>query len=39
MTPTDALHGLSQEEAALRLARDGPNELPSSKPRSLFAIA
>ncbi|MGZ8156586.1 MAG: cation-transporting P-type ATPase, partial [Burkholderiales bacterium] len=39
MTPTDALHGLSQEEAALRLARDGHNELPSSKPRSLFAIA
>ena len=36
---TDALPGLSQEEAAIRLARDGHNELPSAKPRSLFAIA
>ncbi len=39
MTTNEALHGLSQEEAALRLARDGFNELPSAKPRSLFAIA
>jgi len=31
--------GLSDDEAASRLARDGHNELPSSKPRSLFAIA
>ena len=31
--------GLSDDEAADRLARDGHNELPSSKPRSLFAIA
>ncbi len=38
-TPADALPGLSQEEAAVRLARDGHNELPSSKPRTLFAIA
>ncbi len=31
--------GLSDDEAADRLTRDGYNELPSSKPRSLFAIA
>jgi Ca2+-transporting ATPase len=31
--------GLSDDEAADRLRRDGYNELPSSKPRSLFAIA
>ena len=31
--------GLSDDEAATRLGRDGYNELPSSKPRSLFAIA
>ncbi len=31
--------GLSHEEAAGRLRRDGPNELPSSKPRSIAAIA
>ena len=31
--------GLSSEEAALRLARDGWNEFPSAKPRSLWAIA
>ena len=31
--------GLSDDEAAHRLVRDGCNELPSSKPRSLFAIA
>ncbi len=35
----DALPGLSEVEAAVRLARDGQNELPSTKPRSLFAIA
>jgi len=39
MTTKDALRGLSEEEAALRLAQDGHNELPSAKPRSLFAIA
>lgn len=32
------LRGLSQEEAAKRLAEDGPNELPSSKKRSIFYI-
>ena len=31
--------GLSPEEAAKRLQREGPNELPSSKPRSIAAIA
>jgi Ca2+-transporting ATPase len=31
--------GLSDEEAARRLLEEGPNELPSAKPRSLFAIA
>jgi Ca2+-transporting ATPase len=31
--------GLAPEEAAARLAKDGPNELPSAKPRSTFAIA
>ncbi len=39
MTTHDALPGLSQKEAADRLARDGYNELPSAKPRSPFAIA
>lgn len=31
--------GLSDGEAALRLRREGYNELPSSKPRSILAIA
>jgi P-type Ca2+ transporter type 2C len=31
--------GLSQEEAAARLEAEGPNELPSAKPRSFLAIA
>src|SRR5690348_963375 len=31
--------GLSASEAAERLRRDGPNELPSAKPRSVAAIA
>ena len=31
--------GLSETEAATRLQRDGYNELPSAKPRSLVAIA
>jgi len=33
------LTGLSSEEAKERLRIDGPNELPSSKPRSIAAIA
>jgi P-type Ca2+ transporter type 2C len=33
------IQGLSDAEAAERLQREGPNELPSSKPRSLIAIA
>ncbi len=39
MTTTDAVTGLSQAEVEARLAQDGHNELPSAKPRSLFAIA
>src|SRR5690242_12143574 len=31
--------GLSADEAARRLATDGPNRLPAGKPRSLFARA
>jgi magnesium-transporting ATPase (P-type) len=31
--------GLSSQEAATRLKRDGENELPSAKPRGLLAIA
>ena len=34
-----ALRGLTQKEAAARLEAEGPNELPSAKPRSLLAIA
>jgi len=30
--------GLTAEEARLRLARDGPNELPQSRPRSLLRL-
>ena len=33
------LHGLTREEASRRLAEDGYNELPSTKKRSIFAIA
>src|SRR5690242_5068743 len=36
---TSQLSGLSQEEAAARLDAEGPNELPSAKPRSFLAIA
>ena len=35
--PIDA--GLSDEEAARRLRRDGFNELPSAQPRTVFAMA
>ena len=31
--------GLSNQEAAIRLAQQGPNELPSAQPRRLWAIA
>ncbi|SEA54316.1 cation-translocating P-type ATPase [Variovorax sp. YR216] len=31
--------GLSEDEAALRLRRDGPNELPVSRPRGLLRLA
>jgi P-type Ca2+ transporter type 2C len=33
------VEGLAQEEADRILTTDGPNELPSAKPRSIFAIA
>ena len=35
----DADRGLTAAEAARRLAADGPNELPSHKPRTILAIA
>ncbi|MEI6501141.1 MAG: cation-transporting P-type ATPase [Armatimonadota bacterium] len=31
--------GLVNEEAQRRLVAEGPNELPSAKPRGVFAIA
>jgi P-type Ca2+ transporter type 2C len=37
-TATDPGKGLSAAQAAARLRRDGPNELPSSKPRSVWRI-
>jgi Ca2+-transporting ATPase len=39
LAPTDAVAGLTEAEAALRLATGGPNELPSSKPRKLLQQA
>ena len=39
VTNTADFLGLSSAEAAQRLVTDGGNELPSAKPRSLFAIA
>jgi Ca2+-transporting ATPase len=36
---TDARCGLTAAEAARRLAADGPNELPSQRPRPLQAVA
>jgi Ca2+-transporting ATPase len=36
--PTGKFSGLGQEEAARRLARDGPNLLPGSAPKSTVAI-
>jgi Ca2+-transporting ATPase len=36
---TDARTGLTEEEAARRLRSDGPNELPSGKPRRVLDIA
>ena len=36
---SSALTGLSDAEAAARLQRDGYNELPSARPRSIVAIA
>jgi Ca2+-transporting ATPase len=34
-----AIRGLTREQAAARLDADGPNELPSAKPRRFLAIA
>jgi Ca2+-transporting ATPase len=41
LTPLDiaSIKGLSEKVASLRLANEGYNELPSSKQRSIFAIA
>ena len=36
---TEDLKGLSQKEASEILQKDGYNELPSSKPKSVFKIA
>ena len=36
---TDAAQGLTQAEAAARLARDGPNEITGEKPPSAWRIA
>lgn len=33
------MQGLSEQEAAERMVRDGPNELPAQKPRNVLAIA
>jgi P-type Ca2+ transporter type 2C len=33
------IQGLTESEARLRLQNEGPNELPATKPRSIFAIA
>jgi len=34
-----SVSGLTQDAAEKRLKADGPNELPSAKPRSIFVIA
>jgi Ca2+-transporting ATPase len=39
MAPRDVDHGLSSAAVARRRARDGPNELPASKPKGFWAIA
>ena len=39
MDTSAPIHGLDEQQAQARLLADGPNELPSSKPRSFFAIA
>ena len=36
---TRGLEGLTTEEAERRLSAEGPNELPSAKPRTWLAIA
>jgi len=40
MVSTDAsFPGLSAQEAITRFTAEGPNELPSTKPRGILAIA
>src|SRR6476659_8523955 len=40
MASTNAsITGLSEQEAAARFTSEGPNELPSTKPRGILAIA
>ena len=39
MFPTEDLNGLSQKEVSDILQKEGYNELPSSKPKSVFKIA
>ena len=36
---TTSITGLSDKEAAERLKQEGYNELPASKPRTIFSIA
>jgi P-type Ca2+ transporter type 2C len=38
-TPTDPRRGLTHAQAAARIRYEGHNELPSAKPRSVWAIA
>jgi Ca2+-transporting ATPase len=38
MSETAQLQGLSESQAAARLKKEGPNELPSQKRRNVFAI-
>ena len=39
LSQTDIITGISQKEATEKLEKEGYNELPSSKPQSIFRIA
>ena len=39
LSQTDIITGISQKEATEKLEKEGYNELPSSKPKSVFRIA
>lgn len=39
VTVADVVSGLTSEQAAIRLAADGPNELPTAKQRNIFREA